>query len=223
MNNDMAKVGYIFNSERYENFDEDKKWMEDYGCCRIVVENSSDEKARPKWKELLECTERGDELVIAKFSNAVRGSRELAVFIEYSRIKVLRVISIHDRIDSKGKLFPETTTEDILYMFGSLPEEVVTLRKQYAHEVALKTNPKLVAKQEQVRDKQAKKLELERKIVSMYRSKHTIDDIWKESGYASRSSVFRVLNKYGVSLDRGKFKGPLGKRKPKDSSSQEKE
>lgn len=217
----MAKVGYIFNSECYDNFEADKKWMEDYGCCRIVIENSGDEKARPKWKELLECTERGDELVVAKFSNAVRGSRELAVFIEYSRIKVLRIISIHDRIDSKGTLFPETTTEDILYMFGSLPEEVVALRKQYAHEEALKANPKLIARHEVIRDKQAKKLELERKIVSMYRSKFTIDEIWKESGYASRSTIFRILNKYGVNLDRGKFKGPLGKRKAKDDTSEE--
>jgi DNA invertase Pin-like site-specific DNA recombinase len=217
----MAKVGYIFNSECYDNFDEDKKWMEDYGCCRIVVESSIDEKARPKWKELLDCTERGDELIVAKFSNAVRGTRELAVLIEFCRIKVLRIISIHDRIDSKGKLFPDTSSEDILNMFGSLPEEVVALRKQYAHEEALKTNPKLFAKQEAIRDKQERKMEQERQIISMYRSNISINEIWKKSGYASRSSVFRVLNKYGINLNRGKFKGPLGKRKPKASTGQE--
>ena len=50
-------------------------------------------------------------------------------------------------------------------------------------------------------------------IVSMYNSGHTIDDIWTVSGFRSRSSVFRILNKYGVKLNRGHFSGPLGKRK----------
>ena len=46
--------------------------------------------------------ERGDEIVLSKFSNAVQGVRELASFIELCRIKVIRIISIHDRIDSRG-------------------------------------------------------------------------------------------------------------------------
>lgn len=50
----------------------------------------------------------------------------------------------------------------------------------------------------------------------MYNNGHSIDDIWKVSGFNSCSSVFRILNKYGVSLNRGKFSGPLGKRKPKE-------
>lgn len=65
--------------------------------------------------------ERGDEIVVPKFSNAVRGSRELASFIEFCRIKVVRIISIHDRIDSMGKMFPETTAVDVLNMLGDLP------------------------------------------------------------------------------------------------------
>ena len=57
------------------------------------------------------------------------------------------------------------------------------------------------------------KSEHEKTIVSMYNSSHSIDDIWSVSGFHSRSSVFRILNKYGVTLNRGKFSGPLGKRK----------
>lgn len=40
--------------------------------------------------------------------------------------------------------------------------------------------------------------------------------IGKVSGFSSRSSVFRILNKFGVDLNRGKFKGPLGKRQSKE-------
>ena len=55
----------------------------------------------------------------------------------------------------------------------------------------------------------------------MYNNGHSIDDIWRVSGFSSRSSVFRILNKYGVSLNRGKFNGLLGKRKHKNIDSNE--
>ena len=66
------------------------------------------------------------------------------------------------------------------------------------------------------KEKNISKAEREKTIVAMYNNGHSIDDIWKVSGFSSRSSVFRILNKYGVSLNRGKFSGPLGKRNPKD-------
>ena len=59
------------------------------------------------------------------------------------------------------------------------------------------------------------KTEREKTIVDMYNNGHSIDDIFAVSGFSSRSSVFRILNKYGVKLNRGKFSGPLGKRKKK--------
>ena len=86
----MAKVGYIFNSEQYDKFTFDRAWMEKYGCCRIIEDSASQEKTRPEWKQLMDCLERGDELVISKFSNALRGVRELAMFLEFCRVKVNR-------------------------------------------------------------------------------------------------------------------------------------
>lgn len=116
----MAKVGYIFNSEQYDTFTFDRAWMEKYGYCRIIEDSASQEKTRPEWKQLMDCLERGDELVISKFSNALRGVRELAMFLEFCRVKVIRVISIQEKIDSKGELFPSTSIADVLFMFGSL-------------------------------------------------------------------------------------------------------
>lgn len=204
----MAKVGYIFGAEQYDTFTFDRAWMEKYGCCRIIEEDASQEKTRPEWKQLIDCLERGDELVISKFSNAVRGVRELAVFLEFCRVKVIRVISIQDKIDSKGELFPSTSIADVLYMFGSLSEEVIALRKAAAHVEHIKSGIK-PAKSHSPK----KGIDRERNIVNMYNNNYSIDDIWKVSGFKSRSSVFRILNKYGVKLNRGKFSGPLGKRK----------
>lgn len=107
-------------------------------------------------------------------------------------------------------LFPETTVLDVLNIFGALPEEAAALRKASAHVEKLKTvvNTRTVTAET--------KAEREKNIVNMYNSGHSIDDIWKVSGFSSRSSVFRILNKFGVDLNRGKFKGPLGKRQSKE-------
>ena len=138
----MAKVGYIYSSGQHDTFATDKTWMEEYGCCRIIEEDEGQEKTRPEWKQLMDCLERGDELVISKFSNALRGVRELAMFLEFCRVKVIRIISIQDRIDSRGELFPNTSIADVLFMFGSLPEEVITLRKSATHVERIKTGIK---------------------------------------------------------------------------------
>ncbi len=86
----IAKVGYIFNSEQHDTLATNRKWMEKYGCCRIIEDSANQEKIHPEWKQLMDCLERGDELVISKFSNALRGVRKLAMFLEFCRVKVNR-------------------------------------------------------------------------------------------------------------------------------------
>ena len=194
----MAKVGYIFNSEQYDTFTFDRAWMEKYGCCRIIEDSASQEKTRPEWKQLMDCLERGDELVISKFSNALRGTREVAAFIEYCRVKVVRIVSIHDRIDTDDELFPETKPSQVLQMFGSLSEECAVLRKASVHVMQLQQNIKPMNKTPKAIDK----MERERNIVNMYIQGYSIKDIFAVSGFSSRGSVFRILNKYGVTLNR---------------------
>ena len=94
-------------------------------------------------------------------------------------------------------------------MIGSLPEEAMALRRASAHVQSLQRTLNVRPKTKAAETKQ----ERESTIVSMYNSGHAIDDIWTVSGFRSRSSVFRILNKYGVKLNRGHFSGPLGKRK----------
>ena len=105
----------------------------EYGCVQ-VIENRS--KARryvplPKWKQLVAGLERGGRkvVVMAKFSNALQGSFELSAFIGLCRIKVVRIISIHDRIDSRGKLFSRKRRLPMCWRCsGRFPKEVAILR-----------------------------------------------------------------------------------------------
>lgn len=205
----MAKIGYIMVTEHYERLEEDRSWMNEYGCIQIIEERDADEKQRPLWKQLMTALERGDELVIAKFSNAIRGSRELAAFLEFCRVKVIRIISIHDRIDSKNELFPETKPSDVLEMMGSLPDEALALRKASAHVVKLQE--KMIVTMPPVSTAKKRRVEREKTVINLYNAGHPIDDIWKASGFHSRSSVFRILNKHGIELNRGKHSGPIKK------------
>lgn len=133
----MAKVGYIF-KENNDSFDAEREWMQRYGCVQIVEETVEHETLRPMWKQLMANLQRGDEIVISKFSNAARGLRELAAFIELCRIKIVRVISIHDRVDTRGELFPGTTAADVLWIIGhfrkKLPhyENIPLMSRSYA-------------------------------------------------------------------------------------------
>lgn len=56
------------------------------------------------------------------------------------------------------------------------------------------------------------KLDREKTVINLYVAGHPIDDIWRASGFKSRSSVFRILNKHGIKLNRGNHSGPIKKR-----------
>jgi len=55
----------------------------------------------------------------------------------------------------------------------------------------------------------------EQTIVNMYQQGFAMDDIWRASKFRSKSSVFRILNKHGVPLTRGKTHGPRDQNKKK--------
>lgn len=204
----MAKVGYIFKANFYDALDADKEWMRQFGCVQIVEEQCAHEALRPQWKQLMASIGRGDELVVAKFSNAVRDLRELAALIELCRIKVVRLVSIHDKIDTRGELFPDTTAIQVLEMFGALPEEVAALRKSSSQIIQIQQIVR-----PSVMNKATPKAEREKTIVDMYNNGYSLDDIWTLSGFSSKSSIWRVLNKYGVNLNRGRTRGPRTKKK----------
>ena len=206
----MAKIGYIMATAHYEKLEADREWMQEYGCVKVIEENDADEKNRPLWKQLMVALERGDELVISKFSNAIRGARELAMFLEFCRVKVIRVISIHDRIDSNNELFPETKPSDVLLMMGSLPDEALVLRKSSEH--VSKLQERMIVQLPPVSTSKERRMDREKTVINLYAAGHPIDEVWKASGFRSRSSVFRILNKHGIKLNRGKHSGPIKKK-----------
>lgn len=195
----MAKVGYVMNYAGYRT-NTDKEWMKRFGCNEIM-EEQQDYELRTEWNKLLDRLNKGDELVVPKLSHVLRETRQLSYLLEYCRLKEIRLISIHDRIDSGNELFPETQMSDILNVVALLPKEAFDIRKSSDAVRKVKSRMRTLSPVDYNR--------IERKefVVNMYKSGHLINEIWKASGFRSRSSVFRVLKEAGITLNRGRKKG----------------
>ena len=101
----MSKVGYVINYAGYGT-DVDKEWMKRFGCTEIMEEKQECGPLRAEWNKLLRRLNKGDELVVPKLSYIIRETRQLSYLLEYCRLKEIRLISIHDCIDSGNELFP---------------------------------------------------------------------------------------------------------------------
>ena len=75
----MAKVGYIF-KENNDSFDAEREWMQRYGCVQIVEETVEHETLRPMWKQLMANLQRGDEIVISKFTYFIKFYNRIEYF-----------------------------------------------------------------------------------------------------------------------------------------------
>ena len=201
----MATTGYMFLSRNLQSHDEDLAWMKDFGCDSIIEESGSQEKLRPEWRRMLAGLRKGDTVVVSRLGNALRGIRELGAFLDLCNEVGVRVVSIHDGIDSGNILFPDTTQADILRTIGGLSAEATSIRRS--------ENRMLMKRKGKVNlVKDALRVDREKAIVNMYNSGVSMDDIWRMSGFKSRTSVFRVLNRNGVELNRGRHQGPIKKR-----------
>ena len=192
----MAKTGYLFLAKGYHALEEDIAWMKECGCDSIIIEEGIKERLRPQWRKLLTLLKKEDEIVLTRLSNAVRGIRELGAFLDLCRVYKIRIVSIHDRIDTKNELFPETTAGDVLDTVSRISEEATKVRRSEGRVV------RNLKSQRKEKTKSALRQDREKMIVNMYKSGHVIDDIWKVSGYKSRTTIFRVLRRAGVELDR---------------------
>lgn len=192
----MNKIGYLPYLPGYTDMEADKQWMDSFGCEHIVEEQPEERQLRLGLDKLLASLGKGDTLVISKLAHLVNGVRQLSYFLEFCRLKRIRLVSLHDGIDSHDELFPETKPSDVLAVIAKLPDEANAVRKSVSRSGRQTKGIKVLSQAAYGR------VERYKLVVNMYRSGYTIDDIWKASGFRSRSSVFRVLKEEGVELKR---------------------
>lgn len=98
----------------------------------------------------------------------------------------------------------------MLTVIALLLKEANALRKTDRHVVKVRKQISEISR------KAVGKSERNQKVINMYQQEFSIEDIFSESGFKSRSSVFRVLNDANIELNRGNTRGPLGPRKKKE-------
>lgn len=182
----MCKLAYIFDTID----DNSLAWIKEYGCERILTDKAANEQSRPKLRQAIKQLQTGDEFIIAKFSNAVRGIHEMYILMEICRLKGVRLISINDSIDSWNSVFQEPSSSSLLKTIGSLSMEVNNLRRRV--EIA-----KPGVKPELTSNKKAEKLKRNVRVINMYLAGHSLQGICSQMKIC-RTLVYNILRRNGI-------------------------
>lgn len=194
----MSKFGYIRKFDTYADEEKDKVFMQDFGCVVLYEDQKVSDKICPEWDRLISKLNNSDTLVISKLSHIVSSTSKLSFFLQFCLVKRIRLVSINDHIDSAGELFPDTTVTDILRMFAMLPKEVNYIRRHSQAQKKINTQINVLTPVAHTQ------VEKELLVVNMYKGGHRLKDIMKATGYASRDSVYRILEKSGIKSNRKK-------------------
>ena len=169
----MARIGYIVTELPEQRIEEDEQRIQKESCDFIYRERYNVEGKTKELKKLIDNLNDRDEVIFLSMANAFKGVRQLCLFLNISRIKNLRIIFLRDRI-----------------AISTLTEDSYAIRKIR----------KLSEKRERSRS-QARQLRNE-KCVELYKAGVPTDEIKKQVGFRSKSSVFRILRASGVKTDR---------------------
>lgn len=182
----MQKIGYIFGDVPASSVE----WMDEYGCTAIYKESRACYMIRFKWKGMLRKLSDGDELIVARISNALDSLSRFSTLLRFCKSRNVRLISIEDRIDTKGELFPN---ENLLDLIAELPKEILTLKKEHG-EVRIDNT---VANS----DKKLARKQFNQNVIQFYLTGFTLDVIREKFGI-SNSEIYRVLRHNGIKANR---------------------
>lgn len=192
----MAIRGYIVISDTVEeSFRQDFEWMTEFGCKistdHLIDENSEQHELR---KLIFDLRVR-DTLVVQSLAVLTPSLSKLGFYIDYFIDNDIRLISLHDKIDTGDILFPETKTSDIFKTLARLRRDNRAINNKVilARSKSVKNIPPGICKPKDIRN------EL---IVTMYKAGAPVKEIMAHTKLASEASVFKILRRLGVPLTR---------------------
>lgn len=191
----MTTIGYINKDRGVDNIKELQVMMKNLDCDIICLDTYTEGEDRIRWRYILEDIEDGDTLVIVSFSNAVTTLVELTILLRMCANRNIRLVSLDDRVDTNLEIF-QTSAGDLYQVLNFFGEQTYKVNR---HKKRKNTNPTRVVKRLMERHQRAMK---ERDAVNLYVSGETIDTILKRCGILSHTTVFRILQKYGIRTDR---------------------
>lgn len=189
------RYGYI-NVAQHIEFAEKSGEFDKYQCDLIFCEEEYSSSIRSAWRKLIDCLNENDEIFVLSFGNAFCDLNSFFYFIRYTVLKKVRLVSIHDEIDTKGELFKKLTDtgEIISHCFSVLGLLPLRIGKNRVSERKSSATPehKQLFKQ--------KKNECAMKAVNMYAAGYTVDEIKDTLGYKTRKSIYEILHRQKLKL-----------------------
>lgn len=179
----MATLGYIYMADESCSVTNSKLQSL---CDYVFVDDEDNEIYRPQWRCLMEELTYGDTIIVSTFSNAFRGVREFAFFMDYCRRDKIRIISLIDKIDTENEMFPMRLPGEILQIIGMLPAEISQLRNRAAKKTAIYK-----------RKLAAESLQRDKEIIRLYTSGMPPKDIMQKS-HISRVTLYYILKKHNI-------------------------
>lgn len=182
---DMTKIFYHYTKPESATL----QWAEQYGFSKILSDSVNNERSRPGLREALNFLKSGDELIIPNLATTVRGTFQISTLIAIAYIKCIRLISIEDRIDSGGLLFPDTHISDFITKLSNIPMEIQHMQREAEYGHKLGNTP---AASSRKYDTDVKSL-----AINMYLSGFKVTAILKETGM-SKTWFYKILRRNGI-------------------------
>ena len=195
----MNKFGYYFNPKNDKNPPQDIEAFKKFGCDNIFVDKKEQERDRPQWRYLLGTLQVGDELYVKSLGNALRGVTQLSFLLQIIKSKNLRFVSIENKIDTSGILYQHTTLGDVFDTIASLPSEISAIR--HVNDSSSSNTTVIHPDTNSSR----RRLKRHATVINMYNCGYSIPEIIKKSGYTSKASIFYILKRYAIELNRKKY------------------
>ena len=179
----MRYIGYANMAHLNEHSSIVARELSEKKCSIIHLEPSSSD-SKNEWNYFIDELKDGDTAVIYSFNNVFHSFNDMMYFLKLCSARKIRIISIHDEIDSANTSISGTLTAIT---------KVANKKKEDTTDTFL---AELFTG-----SKQDQKLKRKMAIINMYKAGYSIKDIMTKTGTTYKAFIYRVLRAYKVPLE----------------------
>jgi DNA invertase Pin-like site-specific DNA recombinase len=187
-------IGYIRVSTREQSVNLQKDALQKYGCELIFEDIASGASERPELNKAINQLKRNDIFVVWKLDRLGRTLLQLVKLINSFRINGIEFISISDNIDTTtpyGRLYFH-----LIASFAEFEREI-TIERTKAGLKSARNQGRIGGRPTGINLNKAAKA---KKLYLQTNPKFTVNEILKQTGIKSKSTLYRYLREMGVPL-----------------------
>lgn len=169
----MKKVGFILSKENMAFMET----MREFGCDPIYIEDGTI-NGKSAWARECQNMEANDIMVVDRIAYLISDMGQLPMMLKLLFVKKIRLISLLDKIDTKGEMFI-TSASDIMRTIAEMPKHIIRMNQQTS-----------VFKKPMKKPKEKRE-----RIIFLYKKNYSANNIARMVG-CTPSHVYRVIKKY---------------------------